>query len=353
MDLSNLMLEKDFYKLNGNDISALIKELKVNIEKSDEGKKYVYEERNNFFGRSDKATEIILNKIFVGQRISVKWYKIHELDIERKKEILHTLERFPYYRKFKSVNTKTVNMTTCIGCYKLSNDKYIFRYLVPDREIKKDDGLTIHREKIIKNVIAIIDFQNRFIEIRSGSSTAKKVLEEIISQTGLTETGEHVVLYRYGNSLEAFRDSLEEGWFKNFKAAPKTLTDLTEEDTKALIDTLEAMDEFFLNRDYDLLVDSLSKIDFDADESNFTQIFLAGMAKIGMSISKDSSEDMSLQPIYRMLDKYINNESGFIGFKNPNDGNCYTIQVGLTTNSIYFPGESSESAIAYIRDKLL
>ena len=74
------------------------------------------------------------------------------------------------------------------------------------------------------------------------------------------------------------------------------------------------------------------------------------MSTIGMGTREDIQEDLSNQPLNSLLKEYMNNQSGFINFILEYDNKSYTIQVGVTTNSINFRTYSTEECIGYIRN---
>lgn len=349
MDICEIMVEKDFYKLGNDDISGLIKALNLGLNKENETKSYLYEKRREIFKASELAQQIILNKVFAG-RTSIKWYKLINMTDEIKSEIISKINKLDYFDNNITSKMKLDNLEgpSCYTCINQMEGVYIFRFIVPDREKTEFDGINLTRKRNNKNIIVVLNLNCNLIEVRSDCRTANKIIEKLRLDLVLT----NVIDYNFTLSIEELKDKLN-ARFKNVKSIPNTNIELTLEDTESLVGTLNILDEYFIDKDSEKLLNGLNSIDFETDELVFTQILLAGMEKIGISVREDSEEDMANQPMYKLLEKFITNQSGYLRFKNPEDDQYYTIQVGLTTNSINFLSDSTESAINYLQNMLI
>lgn len=197
----------------------------------------------------------------------------------------------------------------------------------------------------------------KYIEVRSDSVSARKIVNNIISPLLEKEISEVSVLRRYNDSLESFRDSLNNGKFIDVTSKPDLDIMLTKENNELLVNTLKALDEYFINKDIENLKTELLEVELGTEDIPFTQLFLAGLSQIGMGTRVDIEEDLTDQSLYGILKSYMTNQRGFISFTLENESgfkNSYTIQVGIkTTNSISFRSSATEEAIRYIRNKIL
>lgn len=350
MDIKNILLEKDFDRLSNDDISKLSELLEANL--STNASRYLYNQKDFIFSHNKEAREYIFNKIFCG-KLAVKWYTINGLDNTKKDIIKNKINTKEYYENILAIDPNILQSVKCYTCVLMESDRYLFRFLVPDGEVSEDNGMMIERRRKNKNVIVVIDLEDNFIEVRSDYRTANKVITQLRNDLELDGIEEHHILTHYGVNIEKFMNALEEARFRNVKSIPTKNVELTADDTSELVHILETLDEYFINNNAEKLLSEMQSIEFETEGLMFTQLLLSGMEQIGISVRKDCIEDMCSQPMYRLLENYITNQSAYISFKNINDEQFYTIQIGFKTNSINFRSDVTEDVIEYIRNKEL
>ena len=196
------------------------------------------------------------------------------------------------------------------------------------------------------------------IEVRTDARSANKfarILAKLLrQQISITQTD---ILAPYGNDIEGIADALN-GQFIDYTAKPELLLEsLSEDQAEAIINILSALDEYFQDGDTDQLSKNLqsSKDLFGNDLVSvpFTALVLSGLEKIGMGGSIGDLRHCS--PLYNLFKPHVQNQGGFIRFFINEDGlnNAYTIKVGINTKSIYFMTQASETAIKYVREKII
>ena len=120
-----------------------------------------------------------------------------------------------------------------------------------------------------------------------------------------------------------------------------------------LIDTLKAIDEFYIEKDYNNLINSLKNIDISTNEIGFIPLLLGGLSKIGISSKLDNIKDITNQPMYKLLEGYLLHQSGYLRIVD-SIGKEYSIQIGISTNNIIFKSNcTDEKFIDLVRSKLI
>lgn len=354
MDIKDIIVPADFLNLTKDDIDRIATEMDLEITE-DDPKRYLYEIKDILF-TSEKTKLIIKNKIFAG-KTSVKWYKINFNGKNDINEIALRLEsKESYYNSFNNPNTSELDNPKIYSCIKVDENIYIMRVLIPSGTKTINDGFRLKRVASVRNVVLIINLRSKYIEVRANSIDAKKIIDCICRPLINENITEVDVLGKYGGNIEDFRNSLDNGRFFDVTSIPDLNIVITGEQNELLVSVLEALDEYFINKDIEKLKSELLNIDLGTEEIPFTQLFLAGLSQIGLAIRKDIEEDLSNQSLYGVLKSYMTNQKGFLKFTliNEEETECdYTIQVGMNTNSISFRSSSTEQAIKYIRKKIL
>ncbi|MFR3499280.1 MAG: hypothetical protein ACLTT7_09700, partial [Paraclostridium bifermentans] len=349
LEIKDILIARDFEKLKP--AIGLINE-KINTNYTDINQ--LYQDREEIFKNED-AYEVIKEYIFAG-RVSIKFWRIDDSgdpeNILLVEEIIKTLD---FYNKhlINVANNRDINSITPYSCIALENRKYLIRFVVPDSDSKKDDGIEVVHIPQSKNIISIIDLENKYIEVRGDYKLSKKIIkymEESFKINGITEI---FVLHNYSNDIRRFKESFENAMFTNVKSIPSNDSPLREQDVKTLISTLSAMNKFFGDKNYKNLEQALRKIDIDSNEIGFIPLLLSGLSKIGISSKLKSDKDITNQPMYKLLESYLSHQSGHLKITDL-DGNTYSINVGLKTNNIVFKNsKNNEKFISIIRDRII
>ncbi|MBZ9635568.1 hypothetical protein [Clostridium sp. FP1] len=352
MNTKDILTYSDFFNLTKNELDKIGKECDIILTEDIVKQDYYYQIRNILF--SNNVTEkLILNRVLAG-RTSIKWFKFKIKDEVEKQKIINKLQSeencYDDILEIDTNNLRTVRRYTCI---KTDEERYLMRVYVPAGTKTVNDGRSIKKFTTVNNIVIIIDIGRNFIEVRSNSKDAKKIADIVCEKLGIEMYDGARILNKYHNSIEELRDSLFNGKFIDTTSVPDENIALTKNDSEALANVLMALDEYFINKDMLALSDQLSTLNIDSDGVPFTQLFLAGMSKIGMTVRPDAEEDLSFQSLYAVLKSYITNHKGFITFSTPEDGLTHTIQIGITTNSISFTSSVTEDVINYIREKIL
>lgn len=356
MSIEKVIFKSDFSKLTKRDVDQIVEILDIELSEDEDPKNYLFLNKKIILKAPD-AKRILLNKIFAGQT-SVKWYKIYfKKDAQNKKDKKTVVRKIEsdkcYYNIINDINIETLDAPTLYTSIKLEDNKYLMRFMVPSGTRTFNNGKDYTKIRTVNNVVVIIDLKNEYIEIRTNSKDAKRIIEILNNILPIDNTDGIIILKNYMGSLEKFKDSLLNGQFIQSLSMPDENLTISEENNELLTKMLIIIDEYFINTSIDRLTDSIKELNIDTDGTPFTQLLLAGMSKIGIKIRKDIKDDLSQQTLYKILKKYITTYSGLIRFCNDTESEMHTILVGLTTNSIFFKSSSDEKIISYIREKVL
>lgn len=351
MIVRDIIEKADFLNFTKNDAEEIISILEIDIPKDIDKRMYMSEIIKVVY-ENEQTKKILENKIFAGQT-STKWYKIY-ISEDEKLEVKRKIESDTnFYNTIFPVDTSQINQPMKYTCVKNGQDKYMMRIMVPTGTRNVNNGRTVEKVVNIKNVVVNIDLENKYIEVRSNSKDSKKIIDTIFIPLFSKNIEPINVLSQYSDSIESFKDSLKNGKFIDVTSVPDLNIDLSKKQNELLVSLLKALDDYFTSKDINKFNEELESCDIEIGSIPFTQLFLAGLSQIGMATRIDLDEDLCTQSLYSMLKNYMTNQKGFITFTLPEDGNVYTIQVGLTTNSVSFRSSATEEAIEYIRRKIL
>ena len=203
-----------------------------------------------------------------------------------------------------------------------------------------------------------IDEEKGIVEVRAEPRVAKGIAEtlfSIIRQRAFME--QHEVLAPFGHDVENFADALNGEVIDTSSKPEILLEDFTTEQAEAIVDILSALDEYFSEEDIVTLQSNLTAANevFGDSllETPFTAVILAGLQKVSMG----SDKELRGQPLYDFLRPYLQHQTGFIRFPFPQDtedeGESYTIRVGLKANSIVFVSPATEEVINFVRQNII
>lgn len=353
LEIKDILLEKDFDKLKSQLVT-----LGVIMEKEYYNVSEVYDDRENIYSNQD-AYDIIKEHIFAG-KTSSKYWTIPDLkDEENVNKFRAEIEKLSIYNKDilstleNGIRDQTILAPTPYTCIKLDEDEYLMRVITPSGNKKIDNGINKVTQKQYKNVVCYISLKGKYIEVRADATLADKIIKHFkfkLKFNGITDVK---ILNKYGNSLENFKDSFNDAKFTNLKSIPEFNSDLTDEELNSLVKVLGVLDEYFINKDEDTLKEDIRAIDIEENEGGFIPLLLAGLSNIGISTNNSNDRDITKQPMYKAIERYLSHQSGMIVI-NKGNNESYSIQVGMKTDSIVFLKHSTnECIINEVRSKIL
>ncbi|AWK52195.1 hypothetical protein DIC82_14830 [Clostridium beijerinckii] len=350
MKIHEIIAYSDFNNLTKCDIDNITEKLEFEVDKDEDIKKYLYDMKNIIY-RDEELEKIVVNRVLAG-RTSLKWYRL-DFDEENREDIIRKLESPDNYFNDKlEVETSHIESIRKYTCLNIDENKYLIRLYVPTGTKRVDNGVTLNKFTTISNTTVIVDLEKSILEVRSSSKFADKIANEICGYLGIINHEGKRILGKYRDSIEKLRDSLDNGKFIDATSIPDQNIELTSEENQLVVETLEALDEYFIDKELDKLINSLNEM--DPAGIPFTQLLLAGMSKIGMAVKRNDKDDLSKKSLYNLFKGYMTDYSGFITFSLPgNDDINYTIQVGLKTNTISFRSSVTEDVIDYIKGKIV
>ena len=353
LEIKDILLEKDFEKLKGQLVT-----LGIIMEDDYESVSDLYDNRENICANTD-AYNVIKEHIFAG-KTSAKYWTIPSLrEIDNKNEFKEQIENLSIYNKNilasleNGIKEQNILAPTPYTCIKLEEGKYLIRVITPSGNKKIDNGINKVSQKQYKNVVCYIDIEYKYLEIRAEATVAEKIkkyFEIKLNFNGITPIK---ILNRYSNNLESFKDSFENAKFTNLKSIPEFDSDLSDDELEHLVKMLVAIDGYVINKDEDALIEEIRSIDIEENEAGFIPLLLAGLSNIGISTNNSHGRDITNQPMYKIIERYLSHQSGIIIIYKGSD-ESYSIQVGMKTDSIVFLRNiTSEKNMREIRNKIL
>jgi len=319
--------------------------------------------RNNSDKR-EQMLHIIKEVIFLG-RTCVTWYTLSE---EQKNLNIESAFKEKLGKKiFEEVNVFDISndriTTDIIGGFKVSEKKYVVRLIVKMGINKVPVGAEILTQASSIIATVIIDMEKGYIEIRCDSKATNKVISKIghIFDTKASKGIERYSIQYYAQNIEKFAELLNGNLIEINAMPDKLFKELSEEQIKAIIKALASLDNFFNDGDANKFLAEIQscKAVFDEDDefdgTPFSAIVLAGMDKLGLSVDKESDSDLKNHPLFASWNPYLQHQNGFVRFNVNEDGvkRQHTVRIGLTTDSISFRTYATETALNYLREKLL
>lgn len=313
---------------------------------------------------------IAKNYLFAG-KTSYAWYPIKKVnhDVSLFSVLTEKLGFNPFYE----INPQCVDLEEDLeeanitstpeiiaGTVLPESRNRILRLIYKSETRLRVSGLRTVEDRITSLVTVVIDKDERYIEIRGNDKTIKKV-EEYMGKIfyGTIEPLERQnIIAPFGNEIERFADVLEGHLVETVSIPEEILSELSDEQLKAIANILIAIDEYFATGDFleleNVLKNSIACFDDEGENYlsvPFTAIVLAGINRLGMA----AENELRSQPLYRVIQPYLQHQGGFIKFPLEENGNLnyYTIKVGLRTNTVYFVTPATEAAIDFVRKKIL
>lgn len=349
--INNLYTQADFLNLTRDDVDKIKQVLDLEIPDEIDDYEYLYE-NINILEDNHEAEEIISQKLLAGQ-ISVKWFSFKYSDIFTKEILKQRIENKDLGYDVNISERLCLNIEDDIVSVVKNNDIYTIKIFISDGYTRITNGIQSKKERKIKSIIVNIDIENCWIEIRANQEKCRKVVTILEAKLGLGSISEVRILKNYNNRINDFKDSLNNGFYLKYKAIPSEEIDFTAEDGVALATIVRAIDEYFEDKDDKKLISTLKRMDYDTDGLSLSSILLAGIDSVGVKIRNDSEKDASEQSLYTILKDNLIEDSSYIRFEEVEGGQKYTMQVGMTSNSIVFRSSVTEKVILYIRNKIL
>ncbi|MEH7046825.1 hypothetical protein V7055_25935 [Bacillus thuringiensis] len=301
--------------------------------------------------------ESVKGKIVAG-KTSVTWYSTTNGNLFGAKELI--AQNGGSFNPFETVvipSRDTVTSTpVLIGAAQGDAEhEYYLRFIY-----KYGVGFDYYRDMVpfpkTRLCTVYINEEKGIVEIRAEPKVAKEIASTIFTLINQRTFMEQCrVLAPFGNNVEEFADELEGEVIDTSSKPEYLLEDFTHEQADAIVDILTALDDFFTDEDIEVLQENLehAKEIFGDNllETPFTAIILAGLQKVSMG----SDKELRGQPLYDFLRPYLQHQTGFIRFSQPDNGvmQPYTIRIGLRAHSIFFVSSASEGVINYIREKII
>lgn len=347
----NLYTQADFLNLTSDDVEKIKEILDIDLPDEVDEYEYLYENINMFEGNIE-ANNILSKKILAGQ-LSVKWFKFDYNETFTREVLIEKLESKDLGFNINALDRLKADIKDDIISIIKDNNIYTLKLFISDGYNRVTNGIQSRREPRVKSVIVNIDIDNCWVEVRTNEDRCKKIIRILERKVGLVELKGVLILNNYNDDINIFKDNLIDGFYLNYKAAPSEITELSEDDGRAIATIIKSIDEYFENKDNKKLIENLEKIDYDTTGLTLSSILLAGIDNMGMKIRNDSEKDMSKQSLYNILKDDLIEDSSYIRFSIVPDGVKYTMQVGMKSNSIVFRTSVTEDVISYIRGKIL
>lgn len=240
-----------------------------------------------------------------------------------------------------------------------SEEEYYLRFMYKSGKALYVYGTELEYRPKTETITVYYNEKDNFFEVRSEPKKAEKVAKVLAEITNLQIALEQVkVAAPFGYNAEEMARALD-GFLIDAKAKPELLLqDFTEDQAKAVVEILYAIDEFFASEDEDFetlreeLVKKKEKFGQEYLAIPFTALILNGLDKIGMGVT---DRDLRGLPLYDLFRPHLQLQGGYIRFPVTESGVTkeHTIRVGLTTNSIQFMTASTEGVIRYVRERLV
>ena len=342
----------DFQRLTQEEILKIIKIMNLEIPGEDDEYEYLYKNMD-MIDKYPSVERVVTSKVLAGQ-VSIKWYRFtYNNDFTKKMLEENLLSTENGYNA--QANQRMDVHEDIVSIFLDEENIYTLKICIPNgkKRIYDENGYGYKKVNTKKNIIAKIDIQNQWLEIRGDYSKCEKVKKILEKKLHIYNLYEVDIMKKYGGDISCFKDSLINGFYLNYKAVPDDEIELTEDDCKAIVRIMDSINMYFIDKNGKQLIETLKDIDWDTDGLSIYSIFLAGIDHLGIQIKKDSENDLSKQSIYSIFKDYMVEDSGYISFSTEKNGENYTIQIGKKTNSIAFRTSATEEVIAYIRGLLI
>ncbi|WP_068614542.1 hypothetical protein [Paenibacillus tuaregi] len=298
------------------------------------------------------------NRLLAG-KTSVTWFRIeNEGALRDFKGMLERLHRNPFETINEVMPRDVTSEPELIAASVSDNENELYlRYMYNSGNRREINGTDVQVVPKCEVTTVFINQQTDLIEVRTDSRNANNIASHIARMIGQQVTLEQKkILAPYGNNVEHIANALE-GELIDATSTPEFIfEDFTEQHTKAIMDILNALNNFFDDEDEAELVNNLRQSSQIFGEHLLTTPFVAlilnGMERVGLRVNEG---DLRGRPLYDTLRPYLQHQGGFIKFNRPVNGveKSFTIRVGLTSDSIYFTTPATEEVIEFVRNQVI
>ncbi|WP_027937319.1 hypothetical protein [Anaeroarcus burkinensis] len=360
LTIPNVVLRSDFAHLSKEDLRTICTELELTQTGSvDDLSGRIWDKIKDNKELQNTALDAHQSKLLCG-KTAITWYNLQAGASLKgaKKLIIASLGRNPFEEKKIPSQSELTTDPVIIGATqgKTEHDYYL-RFMYRSGVLTHSSGVESVLIPLSKIVTVYINEELGCIEVRANSKIAKIIAAKLAKLIEQTITLEQIkIMAKYGNNIEAIANELK-GDFIDATAKPELLLkDFNTEQADAVLNMLKALDSFFEDDNIDILKEELEeargKLGSDAMEIPFTALVLAGLEKVGLGVS---GKDLRGNQLYNYLNEYMQHQGGCIQFKCPENqlSQSYTVRVGLNTNSVSFSTPATESAIKYVRDRII
>lgn len=351
--LNNFYTPNDFLKLTVGEVDTILDKLEVSLLRDEDKYMHLYNFVNAVLADAD-CKKILTQKILAG-KISLKYYSISFDEQFTKDKFAQLLNSYNdcFGRNMREYNNEDIHND--ILCVYLENNKYYLKFTIDDGRRRLTYGTSFQNSSTPKIVIAIIDIDNDWIEIRANETICKKVVNVLKQRLNLPDVINEISVLNKVQNINEFKDELNDGRWFAYRANPTENLQLTDNDTMSILKIVREVDNYLASQEKDgvSLLDSLANVEFDSEGLTIESIILAGIEKFSIRMRDDSEKDISAQTLYSLLEEHLSEDTGYISFALPDSTFRYTIQVGKNTNSISFKTSATENAIEYIRSKVI
>lgn len=337
---------RDFLNLTGDEIDTLIEGMDLNVPNDTDKHAYVYNNLGIIEG-NEALEELVSKKVLAGKG-SVKWFSFEYNDKLNKDVLIRKLSACKKECQEGRIDSQENRISAVFhsGCI------YTLKFLLKDgthREFLED---SYHMVADWKPVTVMLDVDNRWVEIRASGLLSDKAKRMLITSFFVDGLQNIQILKNYDFDITKFRDEIN-GWYFRFMAMPTKNMDLTKEDGIILGKIVKAIDQYFVDKDGNNLVNDLDALSTEMEDISLLDVFLAGLENVSMKITEESVDDITSQGLYGVLKDGLSEDNSYIKFKMDDDDITNTIRVGGKSNSITFVNSVTEDVIEYIRDKII
>lgn len=351
----DIIFMQDLFKLTKSTLKDLATELNIDssLTKNELVIK-IFAEKDNL---SAETITKIESKILATKSTSVTWYRIDK--IFSAEDFRNKLKKNSKIDPFTTIGTiKENDITTTPKLISASSSAYkhgIFLRYVYKSGVRYEQTLTSIKT-IAKTSISTVyyDADNGIIEIRGDTRKAEDVVKQIANSidNNITFT---LIEQPFTQEMGDIADKLN-GQLTEATSKPEFyFEEFSDDDSKAIVDVLKALDDYIENKDSSSLENALQNASDVFQQGDlitpFATLILSGMETVGMA----GTNEIRTLPLFSYLHPYLQHQGGFIKFAYT-DGHIeqnYTIRIGINTKSIVFMSQVSESLIDYVRTNVI
>lgn len=346
-----------------NDIAKLpkeaMKEICTDLNLDDSGAKADLSSRiweyllRNRHGQNE-ALDRCKNKLLAGQT-SITWY-LFDGEIEDAENLIRTNTSFDPFNEILTPEPEELTTEPVLLCAApgLEGNDIFLRYMYKSG-VRTDyyvTGVTVSPRSEISTVY--LNKQLGILEVR-GDPRKSEIIAKDVARLLNRQIIIEQVRAPFAQNIHNITDSLD-GELIDATSKPEFLIQsFTDDQTKAIVNILNALDKFLKSNETDELVEELKQANEAFDDEMlsipFAALILNGMEKVGLG----GERELRGLPLYDSFSPYLQHQGGFVRFKFTEDNleKSYTIRVGVTANSIYFTTPATEQVIDFVRRNVI